>query len=160
MLRINGEFDATPIQSFISTRFSDTRGLTFSPLPVYSLLVCSRECFIPRIAAFRRPMHPPCLLHPLSFSPSIVDLASPSGVAPTRQDTKGTPGDSMDELFTRLCRSVKVSHPARLQGHAALLTRITTKRKRRSSQQSLSETSRASYGSSLTDYCPAVSESG
>lgn len=81
-------------------------------------------------------MHPPCLLHPLSFSPSIVDLASPSGVAPTRQDTRGTPGDSMDELFTRLCRSVKASHPAWLQGHAALLTRITTKRKRRSSQQS------------------------
>lgn len=109
--------------------FNDTRRLTFSP-PSY--IVCSRE--YPSHHGFPTPMHPPCLLHPLSFSLSIVDLASPSGVAPTRQDTRGTPGDSMDELFTRLCRSVKVSHPARLQGHAALLTCITTKRKRRFSR--------------------------
>lgn len=116
-------------RSFISLRvlFQRHEKINFFSPPPYSLLVLAN---IPR--GFPALVHPPRLLHPLSFSLSIVDLASPSGVAPTRQDTRGTPGDSMDELFTRLCRSAKVSTPVRLQGHIALLTRITTKRKRRS----------------------------
>lgn len=94
---------------------------------------CSRETSPPLIPShprrgFPTPVHPSCLLHPLSFSLSIVDLASPSGAAPTRQDTRETSGVSMDELFTRLCRRVTVCRPVRLQGQAALLTRARRKR--------------------------------
>jgi len=142
----------------IAFNFNDTRRLTFSP-PSY--IVCSRE--YPSRRGFPTPLLR-CTLHAYCTHfrfHSIVDLASPSGVAPTRQDTRGTPGDSMDELFTRLCRSVKVSHPARLQGHTALLTCITTKRKRRFSRSVLIRLAkRVLFTSSLMDYCPAVSESG
>lgn len=92
LLRINDEFDAAPIQSFISSRFSNTGRLTFSPSSVQSPSFAFAN--IPRVAAFRRPCTLRRPLHPLSFSRSIVDLASPSGVAPTRQDTRGTPGGS------------------------------------------------------------------
>jgi len=73
------------------TTLDDIKGLTFP------LCACSLSSFPPSALATHPPrrgfptsprVHPP--LHPLSFSPSIVDLASSSGTAPTRRDTRGT----------------------------------------------------------------------